>query len=263
MMKMDEKKGMLTGDERDEDDGFGEETFTGDELDEDDGFGDEMFTGGELDEDDGFGDEMFTGGELDEDDGFGEETFTGDELSEDDGSGDLPGEKGKAKEKTRAAVSRTAPSSSLAKRSGGKWLWIMGAMALVTFMGAGSFLALHYKRVAHQAKEQSFPMVSVPIPPKNEIWLKDFLIPLALEHLYTCVTFSVVIQSWDNSVIHAMAHEKQWLRGMMYDILIKKINAETETPSVETFRKWVRQAVRHALPDSHIDTVNIRNFLVI
>ncbi len=247
MMKMDENNEMLTKDELDEDDGFGEETFTGDELDEDDGFGEETFTGDELDEDDGFGEEM----------------FTGDELGDDDGSGYLPDEKGSFREKTQAAVSLTAPPPALPKRIGGKWLWIVGAMALVAFMAAGSFFVFHQKRVAHQAKEQSFPMVSVPIPPKNEIWLKDFLMPLAPEHLYTCVTFSVVIQFWDNRLIHNMAHEKQWLRGVMYDILMEKINAEKETPSVETFRKWVRQAVRHALPDSHIDTVNIRNFLVV
>ena len=217
----------------------------------------EGVTGDELDEDDGFGDDIFTGDELDEDDGFGDEMFSGDELSEDDGSGDIPGEKGRPGEKTQD------PGSALPKKTGGKWVWLMGAMALVAFMVAGSFFAIHQKRVAQRIKAQALPVVSVPIPPKNEIWLKDFLVPLEPEHLYVCVTFSVVIQSWDNSVNQVMAHKKQWFRGVVYDMIINKVHTEKETPSMETFREWVRQAVRKALPDSHIDTVNIRNFLVV
>jgi len=225
--------------------------FTGDELSEEDDSGDESFVGDELDEN--APEDELDGVELD-----GVE-LDGDELDGDDNS----------RKKSHAHVSPEivpsppiSPGKSRKKKAIQKWVWGMGALIMILLMGVGGFFFIqnrHHDRTA----DQNFSTVKVAIPPKREIWLNDFLIPLRPEHLYTCVSFSVVIRSWDKAFLQRQPHEKQWIRGVLYDILIDKIQMEEETPSLDKFKEWMIQAVRYELPTSQIDTVDIHNFLVL
>ncbi len=242
---MDDKKDLSTGGKGDIDALLDDETFTGDELSE------------EAALDDG----MFTGGELNEDDALGDETFIGEELGEDDAAMDKKILQPDVKNQTRPPG---FPEKTKKKKNTGKWPMIMGFITLLIIMGAlvGGFM-IHHKKASQQINAQTVTSLTVPIPPKTEIWLKDFLIPLKSTHLYTCVTFSVVIRSWENDFVLPLTHEKQWLRGRLYAILVEKIQNEVDTPSLETFKKWTLQAVRDVLPDSHIISVDIHQFFVV
>lgn len=216
--------------------------FTGDELSEEDDSGYESFVGDELDEN-APGDGEITGDELDEDDNFEKKSHP--HVSPE-----------------KVPSSPIFPGKSRKKKAIQKWVWGMGALIMVLLMGVGGFFFIQNK--GHDRTiDQDFSTVKVAIPPKKEIWLKHFLIPLKSEHLYTCVSFSVVIRSWDKAFLQRQPHEKQWIRGVLYDILIEKIQMEEETPSLDKFKEWMIQAVKHELPDSQIDTVDIHHFQVL
>ena len=271
-MAMDDKKELFSGDEFDKDDSLDNEQFQGDELKEDDSLDDDLFTGDELNEDGGLDDDPFTGDELNEDGGLEDDLFTGDELSEEDAAGDemfrenKPDKYDSSQENTRNLDTRKtsmAGPTGEKKRISRKWLWYTVILVLIVSMVTSAVFTIHQKRALRQVNDRIFPSVTLPIPPKNEVVLEDFLIPLNPTHLYTCVAFSVVIRSWENELILNPINEKQWLRGRLYDILVKKIQNETDTPSLDTFRKWTMQAVHIALPDSHIISVEIHQFLVV
>ena len=199
---------------------------------------DESFTGDELNEDYTLDDVMFTGTELGEDHAvIGKNTQQPDLKTE-----IRPGNPGKIKK---------------------NWPMIIGIMIMLLVMGALGGFMMHQKRISQRLATQTMSSVTVPISPKKEIYLKDFIIPLKATHLYTCVTFSVVIYSWENAFVSPLIYEKQWLRSRLYDILVKKIEKETDTPSLEVFRLWVQQAVHQLLPDRHIISVEIHQFLVV
>jgi len=239
---MDDKKDLFTGEQAEIDALLDDETFIKEKRNEADKLDDGMFTGGELSEDDDLDDGMFTGGELSEDDALRKNIHPSD---------------------FKAGI-RQKPSDNVKKKKiAWKWPMIMGIMALVLIMGALGGFIIYDKRQSQHIVAQAGSSLMVSIPPKKEIWLKDFLIPLNPTHLYTCVTFSVVVRSWEDDFISPLTHEKQWLRGRLYAILVEKIQNEVDTPSLETFRQWVQQAVRHVLPNSHIISVDIHQFLVV
>ena len=267
---MDENNYKFTGDELSEGDdseyeldqnALGNVEITGVELDGVD------LDGVELDEDELDGVEL-DGDELDGDELDGVE-LDGDELNEDELEEDELEEDNNSGKKSHAHASPEMVSyppishgKSRKKKAIQKWVWGMGALIMVLLMGIGGFFFIQ-NRWYDRATVPDFSTVKVAIPPKREIWLKDFLIPLRPEHLYTCVSFSVVIRSWDKAFLQRQPHEKQWLRGVLYDILLEKIQMEEETPSLDKFKEWMIQAVKHELPSSQIDTVDIQNFLVL
>mgnify|MGYP000256462848 CR=1 FL=1 len=218
----------------------------------------DILTGDELSEEGDSGGDGFVGDELSEEGDSGNEEFVGDELSEDDNFG----------EKTHASPEMVSPLSmspgkSERKKPIRKWMWPMGVMTMVFIVGIGVFVLIQHMGGSDRITEQALLTVNVAVPPKNEIWLKDFLIPLKSEHLYTCVAFSVVIQSWDKGLLQSQPHEKQWIRGVLYDIILEKVWIEKETPSLEKFKKWMIQAVNHGLPASQIDAVEIHHFMLL
>ncbi len=240
---MDDKKDMSTGEEVAVDTVLDDENFTGSELNEAYALDDGMFTGGELSEDDALDDTMFTGTELGEDDA---------DLRKNNQQPDF-------KTKTPPGL----PGKIKKNKTTGRWPMIMGIMIMLVIIGALGGFMIHQKRISQQMAAQAISSLTLPISPKKEIYLKDFIIPLKVTHLYTCITFSVVIYSWENTFVSPLIHEKQWLRGRLYDILVKKIEKETDTPSLEMFRLWVQQAVRQLLPDRHIISVEVHQFLAV
>ena len=216
------------------------------------------FTGDELSEENNSGNESFVGDELDENPS-GDGEFTGNELGEGADSGQEILANASPKRFSSPSIS---PGKLKKKKVIQKWVWGIGALITVLFMGVGGFFFIQYTGHDRSAG-QSLLTVKVPIPPTKEMWLKDFLIPLRPKHLYTCVSFSVVIRSWDKAFLQRQPHEKQWIRGVLYDILMDKVQLEEETPSLDKFKEWMIQAVRYELPTSQIDTVDIHNFLVL
>ncbi|GAB6144606.1 hypothetical protein [Desulfocicer niacini] len=204
-------------------------------------------------------DGMFTGGELSEDNALDDEMFTGVELGEDDVALRKNTQKPNFKTKTRPGL----PGKTKKKKTTGIWPMIMGVMIMLVIIGTLVGFMIQQKRISQQMAGQAISSLTLPISPKKELYLKDFIVPLKVTHLYTCITFSVVIYSWENDFVSPLIHEKQWLRGKLYDILVKKIEKETDTPSLEMFRLWVQQAVRQLLPDRHIISVEIHQFLVV
>ena len=204
-------------------------------------------------------DETFTGGELSEDAALDDTMFTGAELGEDD----VALRKNIQQSNLKTEIRPGPPGKIKKSKNTGRWPMIMGIMIMVVIMGALGGFIIHQKRISQQMAAQAISSVTIPISPKKEVYLKDFIIPLKVTHLYTCVTFSVVIYSWENAFVSPLIHEKQWLRGRLYDILVKKIEKETYTPSLEVFRQWLQQAVHHLLPDRHIISVEIHQFLVV
>jgi len=219
---------------------------------------DNRFTGDELSDKKDSDDGLFVGDELDENIPE-DDQIAGNELNDDGNSG----EKGHAQIPPETVASPSiSPEKSGSKRASRKWVWGMGALIMIVLMGVGGGFFFNQHRSHAPMADQSFSTVKMPIPPVKEIWLKDFLIPLRFKHLYTCVSLSVVIRTWDKAVLQKQPHEKQWLRGVLYDILHKKIQQEEKTPSLDKFKQWMTIAVKDALPHSQIDTVDIQQFQV-
>ena len=248
--ELDDDLDTLTGDELDDD----LDTLTGDELDDDL----DTLTGDELDDDL----DTLTGDELDDD----LDTLTGDELSDDPDTltGDeLDDDPDSPQEKPRAAGASAAVAED--RKRMGLLAWVAAATAMLLFfvICGGVVFQKWRQRISSSGKPVASVVVTVAVPGKIRMVLKDFLIPLQPAHEYTCFSFALVIQSRDSGLVRRINHEKSWLRAVVYDTLIKRVQGTTKTPSLEMFRQWVDQAVQHALSPVFLESVDIQQFLFV
>lgn len=152
-----------------------------------------------------------------------------------------------------------------AKKSGQKLFrpWIAGAL-LVVVAAAGFFFWISGKDRGGGNRSSGLPdQVVFPVPGKKEIRFNDFLVPLPADPAHTGMSFSVVIQYRDAEWSTMTDPEKTWLRGKIYDTLVKEMENQEKPPSAEMVVFRVSRAVRELFPDRPFEEVMVVNVFML
>jgi len=146
------------------------------------------------------------------------------------------------------------------EKSGQKnlWPWIMGLGVVVVVVAAGVIFWIGAKDRGGTGNSFSSQM-TFPVPGKKELRLDDFLIPLATDPAHTGMSFSLVIRYRDSEWSAMSDHEKTWLRAMIYDTLVKRMQKQGKPPSVERVTIWADRALKEIYPDRGFDEVIVDN----
>jgi flagellar basal body-associated protein FliL len=230
-----------------------EEQLSGNELDVPEEIEEQSATYelGEAEEDD----ELFSGNELDEND----EGFSGNELDEPENVLNEP------QDETSKLIPYHEHIKIAAKIFKGKRrLGLVIAFGLVFLSGIGYlFIKDKMSPVTSNQNNESKQVAKFAIPNDQVLVFDSFVIPFIQSNKFSYISLTIAFKLQNNELKREMIQEKYRLRGIIYDMLSKEINALNDVPSLEKLKNCIIRTVNGALSIGKINDAYITDLIAV
>jgi flagellar basal body-associated protein FliL len=153
------------------------------------------------------------------------------------------------------------------KRKNHRRLFFLGMGACVCTILASLcwFLFASYRGTDEKQsnRPQGNGVVRMSINTDQTVYYNSFIIPTEKHETFTYISFSISFKLLNHNVKREMVKRRYQLRGIIYDTLQKRIDAEKTVPTIEQLKQEVAKIVNSALSAGSIDDAYVTDFLAV